>query len=98
LDANLSVVLALVAANFVAEKSTSIAPCVLAGFFAGAALMIKQTGGMAATVAVVAGLPALVAARSQIRDGLRVLAFLLIGWSIPVGPVFVWLGLKWRFS
>ena len=97
LDANLSVVLALVAATFVAEKSTSIARCVLAGFFAGAALMLKQTGGMAATVAVVAGLPTLVAARSQIRNGLRVLAFLLIGWSIPVGSVFVWLGLNGAF-
>ncbi|GEM_PF-3459963 len=90
-------VLAFTAANFALESDGGIFSCLAAGFFAGVAMVTKQTSGVA-TLSLVVLLPALIAVRANVRTGLRSLVLFFAAWCLPVLPVCLWLARNGAFG
>jgi len=90
LNSNLLPVLALAAASFALDSKTGAVGLLLTGLFAGCAFVTKQTAGVVLFSLGVL-LPFLIAARSQVRAGVRAIGLFAIGWSVPVFLTCLWL-------
>jgi hypothetical protein len=97
LDCSLFPLLALAAASFALDRNAGFGSLLLTGLLAGAAFVTKQTAGVA-TLSLGIILPALIAARSHARAGLRAVTFFAIGWGIPVFLTSAWLAINGAFG
>lgn len=98
LDANLYPVLALLSGSLALDRTHNFRGLsILAGFWMGMAFITKQTAGVAMTVSIGILLPAIFAARSEIRAGLHMATMLAIGWILPVCNTSIWLVMHGAF-